>query len=108
LIANKDKIKVVCVIDGKLTVLETTIVLVDDVYCVRFTATHFSPYAMVVDAANTLSNLGKTTPAVTTTATTKNPKTSESNPVRNLSAIVILSVATIAVVSKKRIIKLVK
>jgi len=52
LLANKDKIQVVCAIDGKLTVRETTIVLVDDVYCVRFTANNFLPYTMVVDTAN--------------------------------------------------------
>jgi len=56
LLANKDKIKVVCLIDGKLTVLETKVVLIDGVYCVQFNATHFSPYAMVVDTANVLNN----------------------------------------------------
>ena len=44
----KDKIKVVCLIDGKLNYLETKTVLIDGVYCVQFSANHFSPYAMIV------------------------------------------------------------
>ena len=111
LLADKDKVKVVCVIDGKLTILETTIILVDDVYCVRFTATHFSPYAMVVDTTNALSNLGKTTPTVTTptttTAPTSNPKTGD-NSATPISIIAILSVATLTVVTRKRKFKLVQ
>lgn len=49
LLADKNSIKVVCVIDGKMEVLETTIIEIDGVYCVQFTAKHFSPYAIVVD-----------------------------------------------------------
>ncbi len=88
LLANKDKIKVVCIIDGKLTVLDTKVIQIDGVYCVQFTATHFSPYAMVVDTANELSN-------------TTNPKTSGNNTVGTFSIIAILSVVTLAVARKK-------
>jgi len=67
---------------------------------------------MVADTANALSNLGKTTPVVTTltvmvAATTKNPKT-EDNSVLPISIISILSVTTLAVVTRKRKFKLVK
>ncbi len=95
LLANKDNIKVVCIIDGKLTVLKTKVVLIDGVYCVQFTATHFSPYAMVVDTANELSDA-------------TNPKTSGNNTVGTFSIIAILSVVTLAVARKKRKFKIVK
>ncbi len=95
LIANKDKIKVVCLIDGKLTILDTKIVLVNGVYCAQFKATHFSPYAMVVDKANELSN-------------TTNPQTSGNDTVAAFSIIAILSVVTLAVVRKKYKFKVVK
>ena len=67
---------------------------------------------MVVDTANALSNLGKTTPVVTTpivmvAANTKNPKT-EDNSVLPISIISILSVTALTVVSKKRKFKVVK
>jgi len=95
LLANKDSIKVVCIIDDKLTVLETKVVLIDGVYCVQFNATHFSPYAMVVDTANVLNN------------NTANPKAGN-NTVGTFSIIAILSVATLAVVSRKHKFKVVK
>ena len=95
LLANKNKIKVVCLIGGKLTVLDTKIVLVNGVYCAQFTATHFSPYAMVVDKANELSN-------------TTNPKTSENNTVWTFSVISILSVITFTIARKKRKFKIIK
>jgi len=96
LIGSKNSIKVVCIIDGKLTVFETKIVFINGVYCVQFTATHFSPYAMVVDTSNVLNN------------NTVNPKTGGSNSVGTFSIIAILSVATLAVVNKKRKFKVVK
>jgi len=114
LLTNKDSIKVVCIIDGKLTVLETKVVLIDGVYCVEFTATHFSPYAMVVDSANELSNVGETAnPAVSATTPVKhtiakNPKTSGNNTVGIISIIAILSATTLGVVSKKRKFKVVR
>ena len=95
LLANKNKIKVVCLIGGKLTLLDTKIVLVNGVYCAQFTATHFSPYAMVVDKANELSN-------------TTNPKTSENNTVWTFSVISILSVITFTIARKKRKFKIIK
>lgn len=100
LLADKDYVKVVCIIDNKLTVLETKIILVDEVYCVEFKATHFSPYAMVVDTTNALNNVGSTTND--TTSDNKNPITGQSNLVATLSIIAILSVLTLAVVNKKR------
>lgn len=57
LLADKDKITVVCIIDGKLTVLPTTLVQKNGVWCAVFRASHFSPYAFVVDSDNTLSSL---------------------------------------------------
>jgi len=96
------------------TILETKIVLVDGVWCAEFTATHFSPYAMVVDKTAALSNIGKTTvpevvatPSATPT-TTKNPKSGGSNPIGTFTTIAILSAITIVVVNKKRKFKVLK
>lgn len=57
LLANKDKLTVVCVIDGKLTVLPVKLVQKDGVWCITFTASHFSPYALVVDSQGDLTSL---------------------------------------------------
>ena len=100
LLAEKDSVKVVCIIDSELTVLETKVIEIDGVWCAEFTANHFSPYAMVVDASNVLNNIDET-------ATTQNPKTGD-NSATPISIIAILSVAIIAVVSKKRKFKVVK
>ena len=110
LLADKDSVKVVCIIDDKLTVLETKIVEIDGVWCAEFNATHFSPYAMVVDKTNALSGGGETDVPDTskTSETTKNPITGENTKVETFSLIAILSVATFVVVSKKRKFKLVK
>ena len=59
-----------------------------------------------------ITNLGKTTPAVTTptvkvTATTKNPKTGD-NSLFPISVIAILSVTTLGIVRKQRKFKVVK
>ena len=56
MLANMDKLVVVCVIDGELQVLPATLVTKDGVPCVQFTATHFSPYALVIDNDNKLSD----------------------------------------------------
>lgn len=74
LLATKDSLKVVCVIDGKLTVLETTVVLVDGVYCVQFTANHFSPYALVVYNEKTTDNNASENPQTSDTITLALPK----------------------------------
>ena len=100
LLADKDKVKVVCVIDDKLTVLETKLVEIDGVWCAEFTANHFSPYAMVVDTSNVLNNIDET-------ATTQNPKAGENSAIPIL-IIAILSVATISIISKKSKFKVVK
>ena len=97
LLTEKDSIKVVCIIDGKAVVLETKVVLINGVYCVEFTATHFSPYAFVVDKTNALSGIDSDTED-----TDSNPKTGQSNAVVALSSIAILSVATLTVASRKR------
>jgi len=57
LLANKDNIKIVCVIDGKLQILPTKVIQKNGVYCVVFTASHFSPYAFVVDKDGKLATL---------------------------------------------------
>lgn len=57
LLASKDKIVIVCVIDGVLTVLPTELLEKNGVWCVVFKASHFSPYAFVVDTDDKLSNL---------------------------------------------------
>jgi len=57
LLAYKDKIAVVCVVDGKLEVLHTGLLNKDGVWCVVFKASHFSPYAFVVDETGKLSTL---------------------------------------------------
>ncbi len=57
LLASKDKLVVVCVTDGKLTLLPATVVMKNGVDCVEFTATHFSPYALVIDKDGSLSDL---------------------------------------------------
>ena len=62
LLANKEKIVIVCVVDGKLQVLPTKVVLKDGVYCVVFTASHFSPYAFVVDKDGKLATLAAGAP----------------------------------------------
>ena len=105
LLANKDKVKVICVIDGKLTVLETKLVEIDGVWCARFTANHFSPYAMVVDTTTALSNVGNMTNKAATDTT--NPKTSD-NSATSISIITLMSVTALTVVSKKRKFKVVK
>lgn len=56
MLTNMDKLVVVCVIDGKLQVLATTLVTKDGVPCVQFTANHFSPYAIVIDKDNNLAD----------------------------------------------------
>lgn len=48
LLADKDNIKIVCLVDRKLQILPTKIIQKNGVYCVVFTASHFSPYAFVV------------------------------------------------------------
>ena len=93
--ANKDKIKVVCLIDGKLTVLETKVVQIDEVWCVQFNATHFSPYAMVIDTENVLNNVA-------------NPETQSNSPIIPFALAAILSVSTLSVVTKKRKFKAVR
>ena len=62
LLAQKEKLVVVCLIDGKLTVLQTRVVSKGGGYYVQFTASHFSPYAFVVDENGKLGGLANVTP----------------------------------------------
>ena len=103
LLQHKDRIKVVCIIDGELTVLETKVVKINDVYCVRFEATHFSPYAMVVDVAEDLTSENDSSAP----EKEDNPKTSDDAFVI-ISAVAILSITALGVVSKKNGVKPVK
>lgn len=111
LLVNKESIVVVCIINGKLTVLDTKIVEVDGVYCVEFTASHFSPYAFVVDTNKQILAVAPTPtvipaptvipePTVTVTPTA-NPTTGD---VVNFFpfAIVALGSLTILYLKKKR------
>jgi LPXTG-motif cell wall-anchored protein len=70
-----------------------------------FTISHCSDYFI---SSKTVDLSATAVPEVTTPATAKNPKTGESNPIGTLSIFAILSVATLAVVSKKRKFKLIK
>ncbi len=72
MLINMDKLVVVCVIDGELQVLPATLVTKDGVPCVQFTATHFSPYAFVIDKDNNLADYAAgTLPDVVTNISTK-------------------------------------
>jgi hypothetical protein len=57
LLGNKNNIVIVCVVDGKLTVLPTTVVEKGGKSYLQFTASHFSPYAFVVDTNGRLKAL---------------------------------------------------
>ncbi len=57
LLADKDKIIVGYVADdGKLILLPVDVVTVDGVSCIRFTASHFSVYALILDPASKLAS----------------------------------------------------
>ena len=57
LLASKDKIVIVCVIDGKMQIPPAKVVFKNGVYCAVFTASHFSPYAFVIDTDGKLAAL---------------------------------------------------
>ncbi len=44
--------KAAAVVDGELEILDVKFLTIDDVPCIRFTATHFSPYTIYVDTGN--------------------------------------------------------
>ena len=54
LMAYKDKLAVVCIVNGELSVLQANVVKKGGVYYVEFEASHFSPYAFVVDETGAL------------------------------------------------------
>ena len=55
LLAYQDKLAVVCIVNGELQVLEANVVRKGNVWYVQFEASHFSPYAFVVDEAGMLT-----------------------------------------------------
>ncbi len=55
--SQKDKIVVVCIIDGKLIILPTTLINENGVECAQFIANHFSPYGFVIDTDGKLAAL---------------------------------------------------
>ncbi len=64
LLSDKDDLFVVCVVDGKLHILPVKIVMKNGVPCAVFTATHFSPYAFVIDKDGKLSTLAAGEPTL--------------------------------------------
>ena len=51
-----------CVVNGQLQELSVKFVSLDGVPCMRFTATHFSPYTIFVDTQNVVRGISDTTP----------------------------------------------
>ncbi|NCC86313.1 MAG: hypothetical protein EOM05_00390 [Clostridia bacterium] len=84
LLPYKDRIKVACILDGKINVLETKIVQVNGIYCVEFIATHFSPYAILVDDIVSV------------------PNTSDNTKLISSSVLAVFSAATVIGINKKR------
>jgi len=99
LLADKNSLKVVCVIDGKMEVLETTIIEIDGVYCVQFTAKHFSPYALVVDKTNATTSKPTVDKPV---KPTKNPQTTDKSPIEPICIAVLVCLAVVALEGKRR------
>jgi hypothetical protein len=75
---NLDQLVVVCMGSGALVVLPTQVVLVNGVYCVQFTATHFSSYALVGDKSalvdDTVTVVTRAVSDVTSSTATLNGK----------------------------------
>lgn len=122
LLAQKDKIKVAHLVDGKIEILDSKVVLVDDVYCIQFSATHFSPYAMIAEKEKTAIEIEESTVpkaenpsqivmdasvpkaeiALKNTATEITPNTSDNTKLISSFVIAIFSAATIIGINKKR------
>lgn len=49
LLHQKDKIKVALLKDNEIEILDSEIIFIDDVCCIRFFANHFSPYAFYIE-----------------------------------------------------------
>ena len=64
LLSDKDDLFVVCVVDGKLHILPVKIVMKNGVACAVFTASHFSPYAFVIDKDGKLATLAAGEPTL--------------------------------------------
>ncbi len=99
LLAKRDKLVVVCLIDGKLTVLPTTVVAKGNTYYVQFTASHFSPYAFVVDENNKLFGLANVTPIDPVGI----PKTGDAGFLYAGVVLLVGAVALLGVYSKKKV-----
>ncbi len=100
MLADKDKLRVACITDGELDILDSELVVIDGVDCVQFTATHFSPYALVMDTTNALDNIGQID------AEYSDPDTGDNNIVGVLFLIAILSFSTILINKKNMCLKL--
>ena len=68
LLSDKDDLFVVCVVDGKLHILPVKIVMKNGIPCAVFTATHFSPYAFVIDKDGKLATLAAGEPTLENTS----------------------------------------
>ncbi len=55
LLSDQENLVVVTVQNGELQVIPITLVTIDGVTCIRFTVTHFSPYAFAADSSNALT-----------------------------------------------------
>ena len=64
LLSDKDSLFVVCVVNGKLNILPVKIVVKKGVPCAVFTASHFSPYAFVIDKDGKLATLAAGEPTL--------------------------------------------
>ena len=122
LLAQKDKIKVVYLIDDEIEILDSKVILIDDVYCIQFFATHFSPYAMIVEIQKTAMEIKEPTApkveapsqiivdasvpkaevAIKNTIAESTPNTSDNTNLISSSVFAILSAATVIGINKKR------
>ncbi|SDN97614.1 Calx-beta domain-containing protein [Acetanaerobacterium elongatum] len=71
LLAGKNRLMVVCIENGKLVILPTKVVKRGNIECIEFTATHFSPYA-IIDNRGALSYSPSET--ITSNFLSNNPK----------------------------------
>jgi len=122
LLSKKDKIMVACLVDGEMKVLESEVVLINEVYCIQFSATHFSPYAMLAEKEESITiieeqsvpktkkplqniidaSVPKAETVPVNTATASVPNTSDNTSLLSSSLVAITSMAIIIGISKKR------
>ncbi|NCC87285.1 MAG: hypothetical protein EOM05_05390 [Clostridia bacterium] len=112
LLDQKDKIKVAHLVDGEIEILDSKVVLIDDVYCIQFFAIHFSPYAMIaekekISIEKTVIEIEepivpKAEIALKNNETESAPNTSDNTNLISSSVFAIFSVATVIGINKKR------